>query len=243
MMELSEIGKTYGTVVALDRVSFKAPNGMVTGVLGPNGAGKTTALRTLMGLIVPTTGSATVDGIDVRQQPLAARACLGVLPESAGLYDRLTVREHLQFACDLHGVAGAERARRVELVLEQLALGAVANRRAGQLSLGLRRRVLLAAALVHDPPNVVLDEPTNGLDVVSARDVRKTVRRLAAAGRAIVLSSHVMPEVAAVCDSIVISSKGAVVAIGKPNEIEARANASSLEEAFVRLIGSEEGLN
>jgi sodium transport system ATP-binding protein len=149
----------------------------------------------------------------------------------------------LQFASELHGVAGAERTRRVELVLEQLSLGPIADRRAGELSLGLRRRVLLGAALVHDPPNVVLDEPTNGLDVVSAREVRIAVRRLAAAGRAIILSSHVMPEVAAVCDSIVILSKGTVVAIGKPEEIQARAHASSLEEAFIELIGSEEGLN
>jgi sodium transport system ATP-binding protein len=243
MMELSDIGKTYGTVVALERVSFRAANGMVTGVLGPNGAGKTTALRALMGLIRPTCGSATVDGIDVREQPLAARARLGVLPESAGLYDRLTVREHLQFASELHGVAGGERTLRVELVLEQLSLEPFAHRPAGELSLGLRRRVLLGAALVHDPPNIVLDEPTNGLDVVSAREVRNAVRRLAAAGRAIILSSHVMPEVAAVCDSIVILSKGTVVAIGRPEEIEARANASSLEEAFIQLIGSEEGLN
>jgi sodium transport system ATP-binding protein len=243
MMELSDVGKRYGDVVALERVSFTAANGMVTGVLGPNGAGKTTALRALMGLIRPTTGSARVDDIDVQNQALAARARLGVLPESAGLYDRLTVREHLHFASELHGVERIERACRVEQMLEQLSLEAIADRPTGELSLGLRRRVLLGAALVHDPPNVVLDEPTNGLDVVSAREVRKAIRRLATAGRAIILSSHVIPEVAAVCDSIVILSKGHVVAVGTPREIQTRANASSLEEAFVQLIGSAEGLN
>jgi sodium transport system ATP-binding protein len=243
MMALRDIRKTYGATVAVERVSFTAPNGVVTGVLGPNGAGKTTALRTLLGLVRPDTGAATVDDIDVQRQPQHARARLGALTESAGLYDRLTVREHLEFAADVHGLARADAARRVDDMLRQLSLEPIAEQRAGILSLGQRRRVLLGAALVHDPPNVILDEPTNGLDVLAAREVRRQVKRLAQSGRAVILSSHVMPEVAAVCDYIVIFSKGLVVAAGTPADIQGRTGAATLEEAFVQLIGSEEGLN
>jgi sodium transport system ATP-binding protein len=243
MMAFENLRKTYGKTVALDCVSFVAPDGLVTGLLGPNGAGKTTVLRALTGLVKPDKGNATVDGRDVQDHPLAARARLGVLPELVGLYDHLTVREHLAYSAELHGVSAPHRSRAVELQLEQLGLMPLAGRRAGQLSLGQRRRVALARALVHDPPNVVLDEPTSGLDVLSAREVRREVRRLADAGCAVMLSSHVMPEVSAVCDRIVILSRGRVVASGTPVEILALTGAATLEEAFVSLIGSEEGLN
>jgi sodium transport system ATP-binding protein len=153
------------------------------------------------------------------------------------------VREHLEYAGALHGLRPPDLRRRVDTLLDQFALTPLANRRAGTLSLGQRRRTALARALVHDPANVVLDEPTSGLDVLSAREVRREVRRLAAAGRAVILSSHVMPEVAAVCDCVVVLSRGAVAAAGTPAEIIARSGRASLEEAFVELIGSEEGLN
>jgi sodium transport system ATP-binding protein len=243
MIAFENLRKTYGKTVAVDSVSFVAPNGMVTGLLGPNGAGKTTALRVLTGLVKPDGGSALVDGRDVQQDPLTARARLGVLPEAVGLYDHLTVREHLVYSGELHCLPGPDLRHRVERLLEQLGLIPLAGRRAGQLSLGQRRRVALARALVHDPPNVVLDEPTSGLDVLSAREVRREVRRLADTGCAVVLSSHVMPEVSAVCDRIVILSRGLVVASGTPAGILAQTGASVLEEAFVSLIGSEEGLN
>ena len=243
MFAFENLRKTYGKTVAVDSVSFVAPDGVVTGLLGPNGAGKTTALRALTGLVKPDSGSALVDGANVQHDPLITRARLGVLPEVVGLYDHLTVREHLVYSGELHDMGRPDVVNRVEQLLEQLGLMPLADRRAGQLSLGQCRRVALARALVHNPPNVVLDEPTNGLDVLSAREVRREVRRLADAGRAVVLSSHVMPEVSAVCDRIVILSRGLVAASGTPAEILATSGAGVLEEAFVSLIGSEEGLN
>jgi sodium transport system ATP-binding protein len=243
MIEIRDLKKTYGRTVAVESVSFVAGDGRVTGLLGPNGAGKTTTLRAMAGLIRPDAGAALVDGDEVRRNPGRARSRVGILPEAVGLYDHLTVREHLAYAGALHMVAAPDLAARIEALLDRFALAPLANRRAASLSLGQRRRVALARVLVHDPPNVVLDEPTNGLDVLSAREVRREMRRLAEAGRAVILSSHVMPEVSAVCDRIVVLSRGSVVADGTPAEIVARTGRATLEEAFVALIGSEEGLN
>jgi sodium transport system ATP-binding protein len=243
MIVFEEVRKSYGSTVAVDGVSFVAPDGVVTGLLGPNGAGKTTTLRILTGLVKPDAGSAVVDGLAVHSDPRASRRRLGMLPETVGLYDRLTVREHLVYGGELQGLTNPYLRQRVEDLLSQLALGRLATRPTGQLSLGERRRVALARALVHEPPNVVLDEPTSGLDVPTAREVRREVRRLAAGGCAVVLSTHVMQEVSAVCDQIVILSRGRLVAAGTPDEIQTRAQVRGLEDAFVKLIGSEEGLN
>jgi sodium transport system ATP-binding protein len=243
MILCTNLSKRYGSTIAADGISFVAPDGMVTGLLGPNGAGKTTTIRALLGLTRPDHGAAAIDGIDVMTSPTAARGRIGVLPEAVGLYERLSVREHLEYSAELHGMAAPDIAAAVAAVLEQMALIPIADRRAGELSLGQARRVALGRALVHNPPNVILDEPTNGLDVISAREVRREVRRLAARGRAVLLSSHVMPEVSALCDHIVILSKGRVVASGTPDEMLRGAGAPTLEEAFVRIIGSEEGLN
>lgn len=241
MIALENLRKRYGSTLAVDAVSFVAPDGMVTGLLGPNGAGKTTTLRVLAGLVKPDAGHATIDGRDVLADPRAARARLGMLPESAGLYDRLTVREHLEYSAELQRVPAP--ALRAGVLLEQLGLAALSSRLAGGLSLGERRRLALARALVHQPANLVFDEPTNGLDVMSARHVRGEIKRLAASGRAVLVSSHVMPEVSALCDRVVVLAAGAVVATGTPAELIARAGCATLEDAFVRLIGSEEGLN
>jgi sodium transport system ATP-binding protein len=243
MIAVEQVRKTYGKTVAVSSVSLVAPNGVVTGLLGPNGAGKTTVLRMLTGLVKPDRGRAAVDECDVHRRPLVARSRLGVLPEQVGLYDRLSVREHLTYSGELRGLVEPELGRRVDQMQDRLALTAIARQPAGKLSLGQRRRVALACALIHNPSNVVLDEPTNGLDVLSAREVRRTVRDLASSGCAVVLSSHVMPEVTAVCDRIVILARGFVVAAGTSAEILAQAGSNVLEEAFVRLIGSEEGLN
>lgn len=243
MIAVCSLRKAYGGATAVDSVSFTAANGAVTGLLGPNGAGKTTVLRVVTGVIRADGGSAAVDDAVVADDPAAARARLGVLPEAVGLYDRLTVHEHMVYAGRLYGVPEPDIAARAGRLLEQFGLAALAGRLAGTLSLGQRRRVALARALVHDPPNVVLDEPTNGLDVLGAREVRREMRRLADAGRAVVLSSHVMPEVAAVCDRVVVLSRGRVVAEGTPSDMLSLAGASVLEDAFVHLIGSEEGLN
>jgi sodium transport system ATP-binding protein len=242
-MRVVSLRKTFGARVAVESVSFEAPDGVVTGVLGPNGAGKTTTLRVLTGSLRPTSGGAFVDGYDVSVDPVSARKRLGVLAETVGLYERLTAREHLWFAGELHGLAGETLRLRADAVLAQLGLQDVAHSRAGSLSFGQKRRLALARALLHEPPNVILDEPTNGLDVASIRRVRAEIRRLAAEGRAVIVSSHVMPEVSMTCDRVVVLARGLVVDEGAPAVILARTGSPSLEEAFVKLIGSEEGLN
>jgi sodium transport system ATP-binding protein len=234
--------KHYGRIAAVEDISLVAGNGVVTGLLGPNGAGKTTIIRMLVGLSRPDAGRVIVDDIDVARDPSAARARLGVLPESAGLYDRLTVREHLAFSGELHGMAAPDLDASVAALLTQLDLVSIADRPAGQLSLGQARRVALGRALVHGPANLILDEPTNGLDVLSAREVRRVIRRLADAGCAVLFSSHQMPEVSALCDRIAILSRGWLIAVDTPSNILERAKAWTLEEAFIHLIGSEEGL-
>ena len=243
MIEITNLRKCYKNAIAVSSASFVAPDGLVTGLLGPNGAGKTTALRAISGLLKHDAGGVKVDGLDVSLDPPGVRKRLGVLPEVVGLYDHLTVREHLVYAGELHGLAVEPLKRQVDILLDRFALLPLGARRASTLSLGQKRRVAMARVLVHEPANVVLDEPTNGLDVLSAREVRREVRRLADSGRAVLFSSHVMPEVSAVCDRIIVMSKGLVVAAGTPAEIMARAGGASLEDAFVKLIGSDEGLN
>jgi sodium transport system ATP-binding protein len=223
-------------------VSLAVPDGQVTGLLGPNGAGKTTALRVLYGVVRPDAGRATVDGIDLAADRLAAQARLGVLPHAQGLYPRLTAREHVRYFARLHGLAGAALERRVDAVLETLEMGEIAERRTEGFSQGQRVKVALARALVHDPRNVVLDEPTNGLDVGATRAVRALLGRLRAEGRCVLFSSHVMQEVALVCDRVVVIARGEVVAQGTPDELRAATGKATLEDAFVAAIGSEEGL-
>jgi sodium transport system ATP-binding protein len=243
MIEARRLGKRFGKTVAVEEVSFTAADGCVTGLLGPNGAGKTTSLRLLYGLLDPDRGRALVDGLEVGAKRREAQRRLGVLPESPGLYARLTAREHIEYAGRLHGLAGPALRRAVESLLAELEMGGFAGRRAAGYSQGERRKVALARALVHDPGNVLLDEPTNGLDVLGARAVRRHVRRLADAGKCVLLSSHVMQEVSALCDRVVIVARGRVVAQGIPQELLAATGASDLEAAFVELIGTEEGLN
>jgi sodium transport system ATP-binding protein len=243
MISVQQIQKRYGTVTAVNEVSLEVPDGLVTGLLGPNGAGKTTTIRSITGLVRPDAGRVEVDGLDVAQRPLQARARLGVVPETVGVYGHLTVREHLEYSGELYGMSAAAIAQRTNALLAQMGLGPLAARRAGGLSLGERRRVALARAMVHQPANLVFDEPTNGLDVMSARQVRQEIRRLAAAGAAVLVSSHVMPEVAMLCDRVIVMARGAVAATGTPQELMHLTGCASLEDAFVRVIGSEEGLN
>lgn len=243
MIEVSELHKAYGKTVAVRCVSFTATNGHVTGLLGPNGAGKTTTLRAVTGISRPDRGRALIDGCDPQHDAAAARSRLGVLPEAVGLYDRLTVREHLEYAGVMYGVVRGELGARIDELVDRFGLRAIVDRRASTLSLGQRQRVAFARALVHFPSNVILDEPTNGLDVMSVRLVRRVIRQLADAGCAVVLSSHVMPEVSALCDRIVVLSQGTVVGTGSPDELMRHTRRASLEEAFVALIGSDEGLN
>jgi sodium transport system ATP-binding protein len=242
MIEVKSLHKQFGKVVAVDDVSFSAPDGVVTGLLGPNGAGKTTTLRVLSTLIKPDRGSASVDGIDVTQNPLEARRVLGMLPDTRGLYPRLTAREHIHYFAELQGLTKAQIEARTQELLELLEMAPLADRRVDGFSNGERTKVAICRALVHAPKNVVLDEPTNGLDVMSTRAVRTLIRSLRAQGRCVVFSSHVMQEVAALCDRIVVVARGRVVAEGTPQELLARSGKESLEEAFVSIIGSDAGL-
>ncbi|HWN43129.1 MAG TPA: ATP-binding cassette domain-containing protein [Thermoanaerobaculia bacterium] len=230
MIEARQLQKRFGSKVAVEDVSFRAPDGCVTALLGPNGAGKTTSLRILYGLLRPDAGEAVVDG------------ALGVLPDTAGLYARLTAREHLRYAARLQGLSAKEADGRAGVMIERLDMREIADRPAAGFSQGERRKVALGRALIHDPRNVVLDEPTNGLDVPATRAMRRQVRELAEAGKCVLFSTHILQEVAAVCDRVVVLARGRVVAEGTPDELLQRTGRTNLEDAFVQLIGTEEGL-
>lgn len=226
MIRAQNLQKRFGNIVAVDGVSFEAPDGAVTGLLGPNGAGKTTSLRMIYGLMQPDGGSIDITGP------------LGVLPDQSGLYARLTAREHIRYFGNLHGLRGDELEARIEKWLGILDLKTVADRRAAGYSHGERTKVAFARALVHEPQNVILDEPTNGLDVMSTRAVRDVIRRLQGDGRCVLFSSHVMQEVSALCDRIVVMAAGRVVAHGTAAELLALTQMTTLEDAFVALVGN-----
>ncbi len=242
MISIESLRKSFGSIVAVDEVSFVAKDGVVTGLLGPNGAGKTTTLRMLYTLVEPDAGRAIVDGKDAWSDPSGVRRRIGVLPDSRGLYPRLTTYEHIRYFGHLHGLRGKELEGRINSLVELLDIGDLVDRRVEGFSQGERVKVALARALVHDPPNVILDEPTNGLDVMSTRALREVIRRLEQQGRCVLFSSHVMQEVAALCGRIVIIDKGKVVADGTPDELRAQTGKENLEDAFVAATGGGGGL-
>jgi sodium transport system ATP-binding protein len=245
MIFADRLVKAFGkdrAVIAVDGVSFTAADGAITGLLGPNGAGKTTLLRMLATLIPPDAGRATIDGYDVVADRSKVRERIGVLSDARGLYVRLTARENIRYYARLHGLGGAALESRIDLMLAQLGLGDLADRRVQGFSQGERMKVAIARALVHDPSVILLDEPTNGLDIMSIRGLRDLLRELRAAGKCILFSTHVMQEVAALCDTIVIVGRGHVIASGTGAELLARSGQHSLEDAFVALLGSGEGL-
>ena len=242
MIEVRSLAKRFGEVEAVREVSFSAPDGRITGLLGPNGAGKSTTLRMLYTVLKPDSGSAQIDGIDVVTDPLAARRAIGVLPHSAGIYRQLTARENVRFYGELHGLDKATLRRRIDELIVQLGMEDFADRRAGGISQGQRVKVALARALVHSPRNVLLDEPTNGLDVMATRALRDLIRSLKADGHCVLFSSHVMQEVAALCDEVVIIDHGRVAASGTPDALQARFGGATLEDTFVSVLGEQEGL-
>ena len=245
MIRVENVAKSFGAkreVHAVRDVSFAAPDGAITGVLGPNGAGKTTLLRILATLIAPDAGRATVDGLDVTAERFAVRERIGVLSDARGLYPRLTARENIRYYGALHGLSGPVLDARIDALVDTLGLGEVVDRRTQGFSQGEKMKVAIARALVHDPHTVLLDEPTNGLDIMSVRALREQLRGLRAAGKCLLFSSHVMQEVTALCDRIVILTGGKVIAEGTSAEILAWSGAATLEDAFVTLIGSGEGL-
>ena len=241
MIAVEDLAKRFGAVEAVKRVSFAAGDGRVTGLLGPNGAGKTTTLRMISTLLVPTSGAVRVDGLDAAREPLAVRARIGSLSDARGLYARLTARENITYYGELRGLARPRIAESIARLAALLELEPLLDRATDGFSQGERMKVAIARALVHDPPNVILDEPTNGLDVMTTRSLREAVRRLREAGKCVLFSSHVMQEVAALCDEIVIVAHGTVAATGTPEAIRAAAGCEDLEEAFVRLTGAAGG--
>jgi sodium transport system ATP-binding protein len=244
MIEANGLRKTFnkGRVVAVDDVSFTARDGQITGLLGPNGAGKTTTLRMLYTLLRPDAGSMRVDGIDPEVEPLKVKRALGVVPDSRGLYDRLTARENIRYYGDLQGLDRPTTASRIDQLAEVLDMGGFIDRRTDGFSQGQRVKVAIARALIHEPRTVLLDEPSNGLDVMTTRALREFLRHLRSQGRCVVLSTHIMQEVAALCDRIVIIADGRVAAEGTADELLQRSGEKNLEDAFVRLIGTDEGL-
>lgn len=242
MIKVTDLHKKIGQVQALNGLSFQAENGTITGLLGPNGAGKTTCLRTLFGLLKADSGSAEIDGLNVVTQSVQAKQQLGLFPDPFGLYERLTPREYVQFFAELNGMAGKDAKQATEEVLNLLKMQDIADRRCQGFSQGQRMKTALAQAIVHKPTNIVLDEPTRGLDVMSTRLLRDLLLMLKQQGHCVLFSSHVMQEVAALCDQVVVMAKGRVVAQGSPAELCLRTGKTSLEDAFISLIGTDEGI-
>jgi sodium transport system ATP-binding protein len=242
MIQVENLHKSFGEIRAVDGVSFTARDGEITGLLGPNGAGKTTTLRMLYTLMRPDAGRVLVDGIDPAADALAVRKRLGVLPDARGLYKHLSARENIDYFAELQGVPAGERLRRREALIEVLEMGDFADRRAEGYSQGQRVKTAIARALIHDPKNVLLDEPTNGLDVMATRRMRQFMRDLRAEGRCVLFSSHIMQEVAQLCDRIVVIAQGRVVADESPEALRRQTGEPNLEDAFVKIIGSGEGL-
>ncbi len=240
MIEVENLHKTFhakgGPVHAVRGVSFQARDGEITGLLGPNAAGKTTTLRMLYTLMSPDQGAVRVDGLDARTEAAAVRQRLGVLPDARSVYKRLTARENIEYFGRLHGLDDATIAQRVARLAKALGIDFL-DRRTEGFSQGQRTKTAIARALVHDPMNVILDEPTNGLDVMTTRGLRAFLQGLRDEGRCVIFSSHIMQEVAALCDRIVVIAAGEVRAIGTPDELRAITGEHDLENAFVRLTG------
>ena len=243
MILLENLHKSFkartGTVHAVKGVGFEARDGEITGLLGPNGAGKTTTLRMLYTLMRPDHGRILVDGVDVVADPTAVRQRLGVLPDARGIYKRLTARENIAYFGRLHGLDEATIRARTQALAKTLVMEDFLDRRTEGFSQGQRTKTAIARALVHDPKNVILDEPTNGLDVMTTRGLRGVLRQLRDEGRCVIFSSHIMQEVAALCDRIVVVAHGQVRAIGSPDELREQTGLADLEDVFVRLADLE----
>lgn len=236
MISVKHISKSFGEVEAVKNVSLEAPDGQITALLGANGAGKTTSMRMIYALIKPATGSVTIDGIDSVEDPIAARARMGILPDARGLYTRLTARENIQYFGRLQGMEDGAIEARIDEMVERLGMKKFIDRKTEGFSQGQRVKVALARCLIHDPQNILLDEPTNGLDVMSTRGVREFLRDEKAKGKCILFSSHVMQEVSAVCDDIVVIDAGEICAKGSEAELLQTTGQSNLEDAFVHLV-------
>jgi sodium transport system ATP-binding protein len=233
MIEIRGLAKSFGNLRVVENVTFVARDGEITGLIGPNGAGKTTMFRLICTVLRPDRGTTLIDGIDSQRDPLAARRRLGVLPDIRGLYPRLTAREHLRYFGELHGLRGRTLESRIGELADTLQMSDFIDRRATGFSRGQQMKVALGRALVHRPHNIMLDEPTNGLDVGASRSVRDLLRRLRGDGRCILLTSHIMQEVAALADRIIILAGGRIVLQGEPKELRRITGLQDLEEIFM----------
>ncbi len=242
MIEVKNLYKSFADVKAVQDVSFTAPNGLITGLLGPNGAGKSTTMRMIAAVLKPDQGTAQIDGFDTGRQTLEAQKRIGVLPDKRGLYGRLTSRENIRYYGRLHGLNGEPLEKQINYLMQLLEMEDIADRRTEGFSTGQKVKVAIARSLVHQPNNVMLDEPTNGLDVMSTRSMREVIRRLRDEGKCILFSSHIMQEVAMLCDNIIVIGRGVVVAQGSPDVLRQQTGQENLEDAFVAAIGSSEGL-
>ncbi len=236
MIHVEQISKSFGEVQAVKNVSLNAEDGKITALLGANGAGKTTSMRMIYALIKPETGHVTVDGINSLDDPIAARARMGILPDARGLYKRLTARENMAYFGRLQGMDEASIKRRGDELIERLGMEKFADRQTDGFSQGQRVKVAIARAIIHDPQNILLDEPTNGLDVMSTRAIRAFLRDEKARGKCILFSSHVMQEVSAVCDEITVVDAGVIRAVGTESELLEMSGQHNLEDAFVHLV-------
>ena len=237
MILVQALKKTFQSVNALDGVDFEAKDGAITGLIGPNGAGKTTAFRVIYTVMRPDSGAALVDGFDTVRDRRRVQRRIGVLPDARGLYPRLTAREHVRYYGRLHGLGGRELETRIDRLFDTLGMADFADRRAKGFSKGQTRKVAMARALVHEPGNLLLDEPTNGLDVPSTRAVHELIRGWRDQGRCVLFCSHIMQEVAAVADRVVVLAGGRVVANGTVAELLRRTGAEDLDKMFLALTG------
>ena len=241
MIEVKTVSKSFGEVKAVKEITFTAPDHQITALLGANGAGKTTTLRMIYALITPQTGEILIDGINPKKDPEKARKLLGVLPDTRGLYKRLTARENIEYFGKLHGMSDAAIRKRTDSLVEDLRMQEFIDRKTDGFSQGQRVKVAIARALVHDPQNIILDEPTNGLDVMSTRGVRRFLAQEKQRGKCILFSSHVMQEVAAVSDEILIVNDGTIAAQGTEESLMDLTQTQNLEDAFVHIVTGGEG--
>lgn len=242
MIEVKQLSKKFGGVRAVDGVSFTAANGVISGLLGPNGAGKSTTMRLVAGVLRPDDGVVRIDGIDMHERTVESQERLGVLADSRGLYHRLTSRENIRYYGRLRGLSGELLEKEIDQLIKLLDMQDIADRKTEGFSTGQKVKVAIARILVHRPQNVILDEPTSGLDVMATRAMRDVIRRLRDEGNCVLLSSHIMQEVAALCEHIVILANGRIKIQGSPQELLQKTGEENLEEAFVTALGSKEGL-
>ena len=242
MIEVHDVKKHFGPVHALAGVSFTARDGQITALLGPNGAGKTTLLRLLIGLLKRDAGSISVGGVDPAVDPMAVRRDIGFLTDQFGLYERLSTREYLSYFGELNGMSKAAVETRVGELSQLLVMDDILERRSKGFSQGQRIKVALARTLLHRPRHLLLDEPSRGLDVMSTRALRTALTALRADGCCVIMATHVMHEVIHPSEDVIVIAKGQTVAQGSPQDLCRRTGIANLEDAFVRLVGTDEGI-